>query len=165
MIDTEARGILERHLSKMADEAELLHQVKAPNTGSFFGPALIELKNLNQIDHETFGPVLHVLRYDPDNIASVGAELAAKGYGLTLGIHSRLERFANAAQSAVPIGNCYLNRSMIGAVVGVQPFGGEGLSGTGPKAGGPHYLHRFATERTVTITITAQGGDPELLSL
>ena len=165
VIDAEARDILDQHLTKMSSEAKLLHQVKAPETGSFFGPALIELKSLDQIDHETFGPVLHVLRYDPDNIARVGADLAAKGYGLTLGVHSRLERFADAVQNAVPIGNCYVNRSMIGAVVGVQPFGGEGLSGTGPKAGGPHYLHRFATERTVTINITAQGGDPELLSL
>jgi RHH-type proline utilization regulon transcriptional repressor/proline dehydrogenase/delta 1-pyrroline-5-carboxylate dehydrogenase len=165
VIDKEAHEILERHLAKMSGDAQLLHQIKAPTTGSFFGPALIELNSLDQIDHETFGPILHVLRYDPDNIAEVGAKLAAKGYGLTLGVHSRLERFADAVQNAVPTGNCYVNRTMIGAVVGVQPFGGEGLSGTGPKAGGPHYLHRFATERTVTVNITAQGGDPELLSL
>ena len=165
VIDEEARGYLDAHLIQMQADADILHQVTAPKDGTYFGPALIELKSLDQIDHETFGPVLHILRYDPDDIAEIGAKLAAKGYGLTLGIHSRLERFARAVRSAVPAGNCYVNRSIIGAVVGVQPFGGEGLSGTGPKAGGPHYLHRFATERTVTVNITAQGGDPELLSL
>ncbi|HPF24877.1 MAG TPA: aldehyde dehydrogenase family protein, partial [Hyphomonas sp.] len=128
-------------------------------------PALVEITSLDQITEEKFGPILHVLRYEPDNIAEVGAALHAKGYGLTLGVHSRLESFHKAVQAAVPAGNCYVNRSMIGAVVGVQPFGGEGLSGTGPKAGGPHYLHRFATERAVTVNITAQGGDAELLSL
>ena len=94
-----------------------------------------------------------------------GAALKAKGYGLTLGIHSRLESFQAEVRAACPVGNTYVNRSMIGAVVGVQPFGGEGLSGTGPKAGGPHYMLRFAAERVVTVDITAQGGDPELLSL
>ena len=95
----------------------------------------------------------------------IAAALASKGYGLTLGIHSRLESFHREIQAAVPAGNVYVNRSMTGAVVGVQPFGGEGLSGTGPKAGGPHYLHRFAGERVVTVNIAAQGGDPELLNL
>ena len=95
----------------------------------------------------------------------MAAELAGKGYGLTLGVHSRLTSFHRQIQSLVPAGNIYVNRNMVGAVVGVQPFGGEGLSGTGPKAGGPHYLHRFAGERTVTINIAAQGGDPELLNL
>ena len=165
VIDDEAKGYLDAHLIQMQTDAHVLHQIQAPEGGSFFGPTLVELKSLDQIDHETFGPILHILRYDPDDIADIGAKLAVKGYGLTLGIHSRLERFAAAVRAAIPAGNCYVNRSMIGAVVGVQPFGGEGLSGTGPKAGGPHYLHRFATERTVTINITAQGGDPELLSL
>jgi RHH-type proline utilization regulon transcriptional repressor/proline dehydrogenase/delta 1-pyrroline-5-carboxylate dehydrogenase len=117
------------------------------------------------IDREVFGPILHVVRYDPSDIDQVGRALAAKGYGLTLGVHSRLESFAQAVRSAIPAGNVYVNRSMIGAVVGVQPFGGQGLSGTGPKAGGPHYLSRLATERTVTVNIAAQGGDPALLNL
>jgi len=91
--------------------------------------------------------------------------MRGKGYGLTLGVHSRLESFQQEVRDAYPVGNTYVNRSMTGAVVGVQPFGGDGLSGTGPKAGGPHYLHRFATERTLTVNITAQGGDAELLSL
>jgi RHH-type proline utilization regulon transcriptional repressor/proline dehydrogenase/delta 1-pyrroline-5-carboxylate dehydrogenase len=112
-----------------------------------------------------FGPILHVVRYDPDDIEAVGAAMAAKGYGLTLGVHSRLESFVERVKAAVPAGNVYVNRSIIGAVVGVQPFGGMGLSGTGPKAGGPHYVTRFATERSVTVNIAAQGGDPALLNL
>jgi RHH-type proline utilization regulon transcriptional repressor/proline dehydrogenase/delta 1-pyrroline-5-carboxylate dehydrogenase len=131
----------------------------------FFAPALVELEGLDQIDREVFGPILHVIRYDPDDIEKVGGALSAKGYGLTLGVHSRLEGFAEKVKAAVRAGNVYVNRSIIGAVVGVQPFGGSGLSGTGPKAGGPHYLARFAAERTVTVNIAAQGGDPTLLNL
>jgi RHH-type proline utilization regulon transcriptional repressor/proline dehydrogenase/delta 1-pyrroline-5-carboxylate dehydrogenase len=168
VIDADARGLLEMHLARMKGEAKLLHQIDPgalAEKGTGFGPALVELSSLDQITEETFGPVLHILRYDPDNIAATGASLHSKGYGLTLGIHSRLESFHAAVKAAMPAGNTYVNRSMIGAVVGVQPFGGEGLSGTGPKAGGPHYLHRFATERVVSVNITAQGGDAELLSL
>ena len=168
IVDGEARAVLQAHLDAMRTEAKVLHQIDAGaigREGYGFGPALVELSSLDQITEEKFGPILHVLRYDPDNVAEVGAALHAKGYGLTLGIHSRLESFHKAVQAAAPAGNCYVNRSMIGAVVGVQPFGGEGLSGTGPKAGGPHYLHRFATERAVAVNITAQGGDAELLSL
>ncbi|MEM1149337.1 MAG: aldehyde dehydrogenase family protein, partial [Pseudomonadota bacterium] len=168
VIDAEALAMLEAHLQRLSSVAKLLKQVDVSGLkgqGHFFGPALIELKSLDQIDHEVFGPVLHVLRYDPDDVASTGAALMAKGYGLTLGVHSRLETFWRDVVRACPVGNTYINRSMTGAVVGVQPFGGEGLSGTGPKAGGPHYLARFATERTLTNNITAQGGDPELLSL
>jgi RHH-type transcriptional regulator, proline utilization regulon repressor / proline dehydrogenase / delta 1-pyrroline-5-carboxylate dehydrogenase len=95
----------------------------------------------------------------------VAGALAARQYGLTLGVHSRIESFAADVQRLVPAGNAYVNRSMTGAVVGVQPFGGEGLSGTGPKAGGPHALLRFAVERAVSVNITAQGGDPALLNL
>ncbi len=168
VIDHEAREALRAHVEQMTKEAKLLKQVGAGDIGRSgfgFGPALIELKNLDQIDREVFGPVLHILRYDPDDIAEVGAALQAKQYGLTLGIHSRLESFWHEVRMAVRAGNSYINRGMTGAVVGVQPFGGEGLSGTGPKAGGPHYLQRFATERVVTNNVTAQGGDPELLSL
>jgi RHH-type proline utilization regulon transcriptional repressor/proline dehydrogenase/delta 1-pyrroline-5-carboxylate dehydrogenase len=133
--------------------------------GAFFGPAIVELSSIDQLDREVFGPILHIVRYKPEDVASLGAALSAKGYGLTLGIHSRLEGFVEAVKASVRAGNVYVNRSIIGAVVGVQPFGGSGLSGTGPKAGGPHYLVRFATERTVTVNIAAQGGDPGLLSL
>lgn len=168
VIDAEAREKLEAHLARIKRDAKLLHQIDAGEIGQAgygFGPALVELNSLDQIERETFGPILHVLRYDPEDVSDIAGALKAKGYGLTLGIHSRLESFARDVQAACPVGNTYVNRSMIGAVVGVQPFGGEGLSGTGPKAGGPHYLHRFATERVVSVNITAQGGDPELLSL
>jgi RHH-type proline utilization regulon transcriptional repressor/proline dehydrogenase/delta 1-pyrroline-5-carboxylate dehydrogenase len=168
VIDKAARDALAAHLARMQREAKVLHQLDAGALGSDgmgFGPALVELNSLDQLTEETFGPVLHILRYDPDDVERMGKALKDKGYALTLGIHSRLEKFREAVIAAMPAGNTYVNRSMIGAVVGVQPFGGEGLSGTGPKAGGPHYLHRFATERVITINITAQGGDPELLSL
>ena len=106
-----------------------------------------------------------MIRYRADDLETAARALAAKGYGLTLGIHSRLESFAARVQALVPAGNIYVNRSIIGAVVGVQPFGGEGLSGNGPKAGGPWSLTRYAVERAVSINIAAQGGDPVLLSL
>jgi len=166
VIDVEARAMLEKHMAAMRKDAKVLAQRGVDGLdGSYFGPAIVELSSLDGIDREIFGPVLHVIRYAPADIEKVGAALARKGYGLTLGVHSRLESFAEAVQASVPAGNTYVNRSIIGAVVGVQPFGGLGLSGTGPKAGGPHYLPRMASERTVTVNITAQGGDPSLLNL
>ncbi|MEP7211296.1 MAG: bifunctional proline dehydrogenase/L-glutamate gamma-semialdehyde dehydrogenase PutA, partial [Alphaproteobacteria bacterium] len=168
VIDEDALRMLNDHVAKMKAAANLRFQYEITGLveqGTFFGPAVVELKSLNQLNQEVFGPILHVLRYDPDDIDRVGAELSAKGYGLTLGIHSRLEGFAERVKAAVQAGNVYVNRSIIGAVVGVQPFGGMGLSGTGPKAGGPHYLARFAVERSVTVNIAAQGGDPALLNL
>jgi RHH-type proline utilization regulon transcriptional repressor/proline dehydrogenase/delta 1-pyrroline-5-carboxylate dehydrogenase len=168
IIDAEARETLLKHMEWMKAEANAWHQADIgmlAQKGTFFAPAIVELPSLDLIEKEVFGPILHVLRYDPDDIDDVGAALSAKGYGLTLGVHSRLEGFAERAKAAVRAGNVYVNRSIIGAVVGVQPFGGMGLSGTGPKAGGPHYVARFATERTVTVNIAAQGGDPTLLNL
>ena len=114
---------------------------------------------------EHFGPVLHIVRYTAEKLDDVIDEINAGGYGLTLGIHSRSESTAAYIERRVKVGNTYVNRNQIGAVVGVQPFGGRGLSGTGPKAGGPHYLLRFATERTRTINTTAVGGNASLLSL
>jgi RHH-type proline utilization regulon transcriptional repressor/proline dehydrogenase/delta 1-pyrroline-5-carboxylate dehydrogenase len=166
IIDAEAKANLDRHMERMREEARVLKQIDVSALGgNFFGPAVIELNALSQIDREVFGPILHIVRYDPADIAKTGAELAAKGYGLTLGVHSRLQSFADAVIAAVPAGNVYVNRTVVGAVVGVQPFGGSGLSGTGPKAGGPHYLLRFAEERAVSVNIAAQGGDPHLLNL
>ncbi|MGE3928897.1 MAG: L-glutamate gamma-semialdehyde dehydrogenase [Hyphomonadaceae bacterium] len=166
IIDAEAKANLDKHIARMSKEARVLKQLDVSKCGgNFFGPAIIELNSLDQIDKEVFGPILHVLRYDPADVAQVGAELAAKGYGLTLGVHSRLDSFADAVRAAVPAGNAYVNRTIVGAVVGVQPFGGSGLSGTGPKAGGPNYLPRFAEERAVSVNIAAQGGDPHLLNL
>jgi len=165
VIDTQARQHLTAYIDQQAERGKVLKRLAVPQTGSFCSPALIELESIEEIDHEIFGPVLHILRYDPDQVEAVCQALKAKGYGLTLGIHSRLDSFARRVISACPVGNTYINRTMIGAVVGVQPFGGEGLSGTGPKAGGPFTLLRFATERTITHNITAQGGDPDLLNL
>ncbi|MBI3439894.1 MAG: bifunctional proline dehydrogenase/L-glutamate gamma-semialdehyde dehydrogenase PutA, partial [Proteobacteria bacterium] len=161
IIDAEAKANLDKHIARMKTEAKVLKQIDVSALGgNYFGPAVIELNSLDQIQREVFGPILHIVRYDPANIGQVGAQLAAKGYGLTLGVHSRLESFAEAVKAAVPAGNVYVNRTIVGAVVGVQPFGGSGLSGTGPKAGGPNYLPRFAEERAVSVNIAAQGGDP-----
>lgn len=168
VIDGEAREILLSHMERMETQGTVIRHLDPAEWGEkgcYFGPALVELPSLDFLEREVFGPILHVIRYKRNQLPDMAAALAAKGYGLTMGIHSRLESFHRQIQSAVPAGNVYVNRSMTGAVVGVQPFGGEGLSGTGPKAGGPHYLHRFAGERVVTVNIAAQGGDPELLNL
>ena len=117
------------------------------------------------LEREVFGPILHIHRYAPSDLKWVAGKLAARGYGLTLGVHSRIEAFAAEVVDLVPAGNVYVNRSITGAVVGVQPFGGEGLSGTGPKAGGPNSLIRYAAEKAISINIAAQGGDPALLNL
>jgi RHH-type proline utilization regulon transcriptional repressor/proline dehydrogenase/delta 1-pyrroline-5-carboxylate dehydrogenase len=169
VIDADARMALEAHLERLARDARVLHRLAVPEQGTFFGPVLAELPagvaGAGFLDREVFGPVLHIVRYRPAELPQVAAALAGKGYGLTLGVHSRIEAFAEEVREAVPAGNVYVNRSIIGAVVGVQPFGGEGLSGTGPKAGGPNALSRYAVERAVSVNITAQGGDPSLLNL
>jgi RHH-type proline utilization regulon transcriptional repressor/proline dehydrogenase/delta 1-pyrroline-5-carboxylate dehydrogenase len=133
--------------------------------GTFFGPRVFEIDRLDRLEREVFGPILHVIRWQGSALPRVLDAIAATGYGLTLGIHSRIDETVAAIHRRLAIGNTYVNRNMIGAVVGVQPFGGEGLSGTGPKAGGPHYLQRFASERTLSIDTTASGGNASLLSL
>ena len=130
-----------------------------------FAPTIAEIPTPDFLEREVFGPILHVYRYDPAKLGEVAEKLAARGYGLTLGVHSRIKAFAKDVMRLVPAGNVYVNRSIIGAVVGVQPFGGEGLSGTGPKAGGPNCLIRYAAEKAITDNIAAQGGDPALLNL
>lgn len=165
VIDAEAKAALAAHRDRLAREAMILHACEAPEGGDFFAPLMAEIPAADFLEREVFGPILHVVRYDPADLAKVAGRLAARGYGLTLGVHSRIERFAEEVRALVPAGNVYVNRSIIGAVVGVQPFGGEGLSGTGPKAGGPHALLRYATERALSVNITAQGGDPALLNL
>ena len=168
VIDAEALGMLQDYVVNLPADMKVLKQVDlspALKSGFFMPPTLIEVSSLDSFNKEIFGPILHVVRYKAGELDGLMNGLAAKGYGLTLGIHSRLDSFARRVISHVPAGNVYINRNVIGAVVGVQPFGGRGLSGTGPKAGGPHYLPRFATELTVTNNITAQGGDPALLNL
>jgi RHH-type proline utilization regulon transcriptional repressor/proline dehydrogenase/delta 1-pyrroline-5-carboxylate dehydrogenase len=168
VIDHDALTDLQNYLADLPSSMKIVHQCELPTStrdGTYLAPTLIRAKSLEDVNKEMFGPILHVLRYKDKDLDKMAQAFAAKGYGLTLGIHSRLEVFANRIMRNVPAGNVYINRNIIGAVVGVQPFGGSGLSGTGPKAGGPHYLHRFATEITVSNNITAQGGDPALLNL
>ncbi|MEJ0025385.1 MAG: bifunctional proline dehydrogenase/L-glutamate gamma-semialdehyde dehydrogenase PutA [Rhizomicrobium sp.] len=167
VIDEAAREMLETHAARMAREAKLLRKLAVPpelSNGIFFAPHAFELDSLDQLKREVFGPVLHVIRYSADSLGKVCHAINATAFGLTLGIHSRIEETADFVRARVRVGNLYVNRNQIGAVVGVQPFGGEGLSGTGPKAGGPHYLPRFALERTYTVNTAAAGGNTALLS-
>jgi RHH-type proline utilization regulon transcriptional repressor/proline dehydrogenase/delta 1-pyrroline-5-carboxylate dehydrogenase len=167
VISEEARRRLHKHVERMTREAKLLYSCPVEHCGGrghFLGPQLFELHSADQLKTEEFGPILHVFRYRADELTGVLQAIRSTGFGLTLGIHSRLESMAEHVFRSLPVGNTYVNRNMIGAVVGVQPFGGQGLSGTGPKAGGPNYLQRFATERTLTINTAAIGGTVELLS-
>ena len=167
-IDKEARALLTAHIDRMAKDANILHRCEMPtvtNSGIFFPPTLIEIDSVEQLEQEVFGPVLHILRYRGKDFEKMVSAVNATGYGLTMGLHSRIDSRAKKLAKLSGAGNIYINRNMIGAVVGVQPFGGRGLSGTGPKAGGPHYLPRFGTETTVSNNISAVGGNASLLSL
>ena len=167
VIDEDALKQLQNHASKMDKEARLIARIELASDlskGSYFAPCAYEIKSLNQLEREVFGPVLHVIRYAAKDLDATIDAINATGYGLTLGIHSRIDETIERIQKRARVGNCYVNRNMIGAVVGVQPFGGEGLSGTGPKAGGPHYLHRFVTERTRTVNTAAVGGNATLIA-
>ncbi|HSC09702.1 MAG TPA: bifunctional proline dehydrogenase/L-glutamate gamma-semialdehyde dehydrogenase PutA, partial [Rhodanobacteraceae bacterium] len=162
VIDEPSRKGLADHAARMDVEATLIKQVAlGPEcaNGTFFAPRAYALKSLSQLTHEVFGPILHVIRWKSSELDQVIDAINATGFGLTLGIHSRIDSTIAHITQRAKVGNCYVNRNQIGAVVGVQPFGGEGLSGTGPKAGGPHYLLRFVTERTLTINTTAAGGN------
>jgi RHH-type proline utilization regulon transcriptional repressor/proline dehydrogenase/delta 1-pyrroline-5-carboxylate dehydrogenase len=168
VIDEEAYDKLMIHAEQFADHDKLLYQCPLdglPSQGYFVPPTLLKLDHLSELPHEVFGPMLHVIEYDAAKLNEVIESINNTGYGLTLGIHSRIENTIETVLSRVHVGNIYVNRDMIGAVVGTQPFGGEGLSGTGFKAGGPHYLYRFATERTISINSSAMGGNAQLLTL
>jgi RHH-type proline utilization regulon transcriptional repressor/proline dehydrogenase/delta 1-pyrroline-5-carboxylate dehydrogenase len=168
IIDKAAVEMLQKHAERMNNEAKLIYEVKLnqeAQNGSFFAPRAYEIEGLHILKREVFGPILHVIRYKKKDLGKIIESINSTGYGLTLGIQSRIDETIAYIQQNVKAGNAYVNRNMIGAVVGVQPFGGEGLSGTGPKAGGPHYLPRLCTERTFTINTTAAGGNATLLSL
>ncbi len=168
VIDAEARDKLNAHKSLMARSATTILDLPLPQeceAGTFVSPAAFELQSIGQLKREIFGPVLHVVRYAGNRLAQVCESINATGFGLTLGIHTRIETTVDEVRRRVKIGNMYVNRNQIGAVVGAQPFGGEGLSGTGPKAGGARYLHRFATERVSSTDTTASGGNAALMSL
>ena len=165
VIDREAFEGIRKHLQRLNSESKCLIPSAKWSQGAMnlIPPAAFEVPSIASVQQEIFGPVLHIVRWSGDPQAVIG-QINALGYGLTLGIQTRIDSRAQAMARAAHVGNVYINRNMIGAVVGVQPFGGEGLSGTGPKAGGPHYLMRFCAEQTVTVNTTAAGGNVQLLA-
>ena len=168
VIDTDAKNRLDTHKSRMNKSANCLIDLPLPaqtEHGTFVSPAAYEIDNLSVLKQEVFGPVLHLIRYKVGHLDKVCEAIDNTGFGLTLGLHTRVNSTVDYIQNRVKVGNLYVNRDQIGAVVGVQPFGGEGLSGTGPKAGGPQYLHRFAVERVQSTNITASGGNAHLMTL
>ncbi len=168
VIDRDALEMLQAHRERMLSEGREIASVPMPDElsgGYFFAPCAFEIEHLAQLKREVFGPILHVIRYRSRDLDKVINDINAAGYGLTLGIHSRIDGIQDYIAGRVRCGNTYVNRNMTGAMVGVQPFGGEGLSGTGPKAGGPHYLLRFVTERTLTVNTAAVGGNASLLAM
>jgi RHH-type proline utilization regulon transcriptional repressor/proline dehydrogenase/delta 1-pyrroline-5-carboxylate dehydrogenase len=163
VIDQAAYDRLMAHRAAMQDR--IVHQIDVPAKGLFVPPTVIRLDSVDDLSAEWFGPIVHVATWPAGKLEETIAKVNAKGFGLTMGLHSRIARVAELVEARAAVGNLYINRSMIGAVVGSQPFGGEGLSGTGPKAGGPHYLHRFCAERTTSVDTTSAGGNATLLSL
>jgi len=163
VIDAEAKQRLDAHIARMKVQSRVQY-AGTPPEGNYVAPHIFELSDADQLTEEIFGPILHVVRYPADRLDRVLQSIERSGYGLTLGIHSRIDDTVQHVIDRLSVGNVYVNRNMIGAVVGVQPFGGHGLSGTGPKAGGPNYLARFATEQTVTVNTSAAGGNAALLS-
>jgi len=167
VIDAEAKAALDAHIAAMRAAGHTVWQRELPEhcaRGTFVAPAIIQIDSIRQLEREHFGPVLHVARFAADSLEQVIADINAVGYGLTLGVHTRIDSTRLLVQARARVGNLYVNRNQIGAVVGSQPFGGEGLSGTGPKAGGPHYVARFATERVTCIDTTAAGGNASLMA-
>jgi len=164
VIDADAKQLLDAHIARMKREAKLIATATpSDDIGHFVTPHAFEIASMSVLEKEIFGPVLHVVRFKGSELKKIASEINHSGYGLTFGLHSRIDDHIQFFARAIRAGNLYVNRSMTGAVVGVQPFGGEGLSGTGPKAGGPHYLKKFLTERTTTINVAAIGGNLELL--
>nr|WP_271299384.1 L-glutamate gamma-semialdehyde dehydrogenase [Sphingomonas sp. CV7422] len=163
VIDRASYDKLMAYRASVADRT--VKTLPAPAEGLFVPPTLVRIDRIEDLDREWFGPILHVATWEAGKLEETIARVNAKGYGLTMGLHSRIARAAEVTEAAAAVGNLYINRSMIGAVVGSQPFGGEGLSGTGPKAGGPHYLYRFCAERAVSVDTTSAGGNATLLSL
>lgn len=168
VIDHSAQANLTAHIESIGRSGKVVATVPMPDMaqgGSFVQPTAIEIDSINSLDKEHFGPILHIVRFKASQLDNVIDDINGTGFGLTLGIHSRNESFAFDIADRIDVGNVYINRNQVGAIVGVQPFGGQGLSGTGPKAGGPHYLTRFVTEKTISNNVTAIGGNTTLLSL
>ena len=167
VIDEASKEMLVAHYDKMMSTGKLIAQIPITEsaTGHYFSPCAFEIDSLDQLEGEVFGPILHVIRYKAHELDKVMDAIINTGYGLTLGVHSRIDTVTQHIANRMPVGNIYINRNMVGAVVGVQPFGGERLSGTGPKAGGPHFLPRLCVERTISTNTTAVGGNARLISL
>ncbi len=168
VIDEAARAMLEGHAHELMQTAAWHHRLKLPEStraGTFVAPLAAEIASLSVLEREWFGPILHIVTYKARDLEALVDAINATGFGLTFGIHSRIDGTVRRVASRVAAGNVYVNRNIIGAVVGTQPFGGSGLSGTGPKAGGPFYLHRYAHERTMTINTSAVGGNASLLAM
>jgi RHH-type proline utilization regulon transcriptional repressor/proline dehydrogenase/delta 1-pyrroline-5-carboxylate dehydrogenase len=168
VIDAEAKDRLDRWIAEMESQGRVRFRwdrfKPLPAAGTYVPPAIITLDRARDLQEEVFGPILHVVRWRADELDQLLDDIAGNGYGLTLGIHSRIDARVAHIAARLANGNVYVNRNMIGAVVGTQPFGGSGLSGTGPKAGGPNYLRRFATEQVVTVNTAAAGGNASLLA-
>jgi RHH-type proline utilization regulon transcriptional repressor/proline dehydrogenase/delta 1-pyrroline-5-carboxylate dehydrogenase len=167
VIDEEAKRLLDEHLGWLEKNAKRVCRVQfrgEAKHATFVAPALYEIRSLSQLNRENFGPILHVIRFAGEKLGDVIEDINATGYGLTLGLQSRIDTVRDYVEEHARVGNFYVNRNQIGAVVESQPFGGEGLSGTGPKAGGPHYVARFATERVTCIDTTAAGGNASLMA-
>ena len=167
VIDQAALTLIKQHVAAMKKNHTLIYECildESTQLGFFIAPTVFLIEDISALKHEIFGPILHVIRYQADDLDNVIHQIKSTQYGLTLGIHSRIQHTIDYIRERIPVGNCYVNRNMIGAVVGLQPFGGEGLSGTGPKAGGPYYLQRLCHERTYTINTTAAGGNASLMT-
>jgi RHH-type proline utilization regulon transcriptional repressor/proline dehydrogenase/delta 1-pyrroline-5-carboxylate dehydrogenase len=167
VIDADAKKALDDHLAWLEKNARKIGRLDVPSEakrGTFVGPAMYEIGSLGELNRENFGPILHVIRFAAEDLGKVIDEINSTGYGLTLGLQSRIDTTRDFVEQRARVGNLYVNRNQIGAVVESQPFGGEGLSGTGPKAGGPHYVARFATERVTCIDTTAAGGNASLMA-
>jgi RHH-type proline utilization regulon transcriptional repressor/proline dehydrogenase/delta 1-pyrroline-5-carboxylate dehydrogenase len=165
IIDEKQKAMLDAHIVEMRKTQKVRYAGKAPDGGTFFAPHIVELDKSAALTKEVFGPVLHIVRWKAKDLGQVLADVAASGYGLTLGVHSRIEATIRTVTDALDTGNVYVNRNMIGAVVGTQPFGGSGLSGTGFKAGGPAYLQRFAQEQVISVNTAAAGGNASLIAM
>jgi len=167
VIDADAKKALDEHLEELERSAKRIGRLELPpeaKHGTFVAPAMYEIKSLSDLNRENFGPILHVVRFAAEDLGKVVDAINATGYGLTLGLQSRIDTVRDFVEQRARVGNLYVNRNQIGAVVESQPFGGEGLSGTGPKAGGPYYVARFATERVTCIDTTAAGGNASLMA-
>ena len=168
IIDATAANLLNSHIQAMTSQGYISHSISLgveTENGHFVAPTLFEINAISDITKENFGPILHVVRYSASKLDETLDEAFSTGFGLTMGVHTRMDQRWKKIFQRAPVGNTYVNRNMTGAVVGSQPFGGQGLSGTGFKAGGPRYIYRFATEKTLTINTMASGGNTELLTL